>query len=140
MKNLLFILLLAGTGAQAQMSSDNAFIFGPVEPSRLDCEPYEHFTDWGVKYVGDSLKRCFEHKGNRINISHSWVYADHDDVNKSSGVLNMVYCPCGCPQFENQARICSECLRHETRVRSYGFHAVERKESEYVRLKKRIKE
>lgn len=103
-------------------------IFGPS--TSFDCEPYEKFTDWVVTNIGD-----FENKLH----SHKWVYADIYDINKSSGITNAVYCPCGCGNSENEARICQTCLRHETRVRHWGFTQTTKKESKYMQIKNRLK-
>ncbi len=135
MKRILFALIIgASVSAQAQgglIISDSTFTFDPSHDfftiSKIECEPYEHFTEWR----GDMFS---------IGCPHDWVYAEHDDVNESSGILNMVYCPCGCPQTENEARICRHCLREETRVRSWGFHEKTKEDSEYMKLKKKTKE
>jgi len=139
MKNV-FILLLFAQLVSAQRNIDPGF-FVDTDPTRIlagmadpaitfnaDCEWYQDYSEWSVNSVSDPTRFCI----------HQWVYAERSDVNQSSGITNAVYCHCGCPQSENEARICSVCLRHETRVRSWGWAQKPKQESEYMKLKKQI--
>ena len=90
-----------------------------------DCEPYETFSEWQAKSEGSDGQ--FIHK-------HEWVYAEREDVNPTSGITNAVYCPCGCPTTENQARICSACFRHEWRTRECGQRPKEKMKSKYLQI------
>ena len=90
--------------------------------NNIDCKPFESFSNWEAKE--DGVKTC----------DHSWVYAEYGDVNWDTGITTLEYCPCGCADHENQARICSKCLRHESRVRTYGYKQVPKPVSEYKKL------
>lgn len=94
----------------------------------IDCKPFESFSNWEAKE--DGVKTC----------EHSWVYAEYGDVNRETGITTLQYCPCGCTDHENQARICSKCLRHESRVRTYGYNQVPKPVSEYKRLSGKTKQ
>ncbi len=135
MNKLLTLLLFAATSAGAQVELNPLQITwllatnGGVEyfphSVRLDCEPYETFTPWQARSEGNDGK--FIHK-------HEWVYAEREDVNPTSGITNAVYCPCGCPTTENQARICSACFRHEWRTRECGQRPKEKMKSKYLQI------
>lgn len=147
MKNLLFLLLFAATSAGAQVvlttrgataepfyglpgtvmfTNESGAIEGHLTLQKtFDCESYETLTPWLAKSEGDDGK--FIHK-------HEWVYAEHDDINKSYGLTAAVYCPCGCPTTENQARICEACFRHECRTREYGQRPKEKEKSKYLQI------
>ena len=99
-----------------------------------DCIPFEEFTEWKLELIG-SIKIADMHEG-----PHDWVYAEHSDVNLSWIELQTaIYCPCGCPKTDNEARICRVCFVHQTRTRTYG-HKPRVEESEYVKLKKKAKQ
>ena len=121
MKILLFLLLPFLAHAQGGITWGNDW-FGT-----LDCRPYERFTEWVTtndKGPGDVLH------------THTWVYAEREDVNLPYFLSTGEYCVCGCPKKENEARICSECLQHQERTREYGEEPV-KTESDYVKLKKK---
>lgn len=91
-----------------------------------DCEAWETFTEWAAKNQGKS--KC----------AHDWAVAEWREVNG----INLIQTsemppPCGKTRHDNEARICRTCLRHETRVRTYGMKEVERK-SEYQALLEKI--
>ncbi len=100
-----------------------------------DCIPYEAFTPWVTTADGSSQ-----------SLSHHcrWVYADKSEVNprKDPRYTLAIGClsPCGCGETEIEARICSECFRHEIRQRSWGFSEKPAVESEYTKLKNKTKE
>lgn len=97
----------------------------------LDCFPFEEFTEWATDV---------QSKYSRIIHVHDWVYAEHSDVNQSRVDLQTaMYCPCGCPKTDNEARICRVCFMHQTRTRTYG-HRPRTEESEYIKLKKKAKQ
>jgi len=168
MKKILILLLFAATGAEAQtvltIPHDAKHTEGRLDTLRLttrgatsnpfygqtsgsvahvqtwptkgflnpqyDCEPYETFTPWEVQSEGNAEKALH---------SHVWVYAEFEDVNASSGITNAVYCPCGCPETQNQARICETCFRHEWRVRRYGMRPKEKEKSKYLQILENLK-
>lgn len=110
------------------VAHSNVLRISPV----IDCEYYENFTDWVEVSEGSKPKVLHF-------TPHEWVYADKYDVNPTSGITNAVYCPCGCPGSQNEARICEICLRHETRVMNWGWAEKKKQESKYVELKNNIK-
>lgn len=120
------------------VSLSNAGIYLGLEQMQMqivdrsyDCTPWENYSDWEM-VIGQHDKKT----GLSICI-HEWVYAKYKDVNPQTGTTTMVYCPCGCPQYENEARICRKCKRHEKRTHSWGF-TYEPHESEYKKLLKEI--
>ena len=157
MKNLLILLLFAATGAGAQNINIPAFDTATIEPKVVlttrgataepfygqnievvslgalpgatfyhgEYEPYETFSDWQVRNEGNDV--LIIHK-------HEWVYAEREDINPFFGFTNAVYCPCGCGDSENQARICSACFRHEWRTREYGQRPKEKLKSKYLQI------
>ncbi len=146
MKNV-FILLLFAQLVSAQRSIDPGFFVDtdhtrilagmadPVITFNADCIPYETFTPWVTTADGNSQDLSHHHK---------WVYADKSDVNPRKGprYTLAIGClsPCGCGETEIEARICSECFRHEIRQRSWGFSEKPAVESEYTKLKNKTKE
>jgi len=87
----------------------------------VDCKYWESYSEWVSTITGYT------------NCAHSWAYAEYKDVNESSSVVNAVYCPCGCPDSRNEARICRACKRHETRTFAFGY-TMSNEPSEYMRL------
>lgn len=135
MKNTLLPLLFLATGAAGQISTfpvylgNQAFtISGTASIRAIDCQPFESLSNWEAKE--DGVKTC----------DHSWAYAEYGDVNLDTGITTLEYCPCGCYDHENQARICAKCLRHESRVRTYGYKQVPKPVSEYKRLSGKTKQ
>lgn len=91
-----------------------------------DCEPWETFTEWEAKNTGKG--KC----------AHDWVVAEWNDVNVIDPFTTLeMPPPCGKTRHENEARICRTCLRHETRVRTYGMKEVVKK-SEFQTLLEKI--
>ena len=135
MKKLLILLLFAATSAGAQVELNTLQLTGTLAPNggvgyfqhsvRLDCEPYEIFSDWQAKSDGNDGQ--FIHK-------HEWVYAEREDVNTQINLTTLAYCPCGCGETENQARICEVCFRHEWRTREYGMKPKEKAKSRYLQI------
>lgn len=87
-----------------------------------DCEYYSTETDWESADTAKSV--CV----------HSWLYAEMQDVNEIKPYVNAVYCPCGCGHNEIQARVCSKCRRHETRIVTWGYRVVKKAVSPYKKL------
>ena len=91
-----------------------------------DCEAWETFTGWQAKNTGKT--KC----------AHDWAVAEWDEVNTRNLYTTLeMPPPCGKTRYDNEARICRTCLRHETRVRTYGMKEVERK-SEFQSLLEKI--
>lgn len=98
-----------------------------------DCTPYETFTPWAA---------TTDEKPQNVPHTHRWVYAEKSEVNEYVYPYHALalgcMTPCGpCAESENEARICSVCLRNETRVRSWGWTEKPKQESEYLKLKNR---
>ena len=136
MKKLLILLLFAATSAGAQIELNPLQITGLLATNggveyfphsvRLDCEPYETFSEWQAKSEGNDGQ--FVHR-------HEWVYAEREDVNNKYIVTLAGWdCPCGCGVTENQARICEACFRHEWRTREYGQRPKEKVRSKYLQV------
>lgn len=93
-----------------------------------DCEAWETFTAWTA-----------ENKTKTV-CNHEWVYAEWNEVNTLDIFTTLeMPPPCGKSRTENEARICRNCLRHETRVRTHGMKEVERK-SQYQLLIEKIRD
>ena len=91
-----------------------------------DCEPWETFTEWEAKNQGKG--KC----------AHDWVVAEWSEINAIDPFTTLeMPPPCGKTRHENEARICRNCLRHETRVRTYGMKEVVKK-SEFQTLLEKI--
>lgn len=122
MKRLFGIALLAlcfsGLNAQTLIYS----IDTSGHYNKVNCVAYESFTNWEAK-----KKESETHL-------HKWVYSEYDDLNQDYGIVNLVYCPCGCPEYENQGRVCSLCFREEYRIRTYGFRSEQKPESEFKKI------
>lgn len=129
MGKITFLFLLFCTQAYAQeidwsKLKTGSYISNAIQFGGYDCEQKEKFSEW---MPVDST-----------SCDHVWVYAEWKDVNATSGITTLQYCPCGCGGTENQARICSLCLLHQKRVRTYWYEKVERK-SDYKKLLEKSK-
>lgn len=129
MKSITFIILLLATTLFGQTDSTFSITINGAIPSlfEYDCEKWETTSDWGVENIGHSNDLC----------SHVWVFADYKDVNKISNYTTLQYCPCGCGGHIIEARICELCLRHEKRVKTYGYSQVKYK-SGYMKLLEKL--
>jgi hypothetical protein len=120
-----------GGPERSATSSDPSFVIAtaPVFWKKApSCKPYESFTDWQAENAGQGT--CL----------HAWVYAEWRDIN----LIDLTQTselppPCGRLNTENEARVCRQCLRHETRTRTYGRHEVPEK-TEYQQLIEKIKD
>lgn len=101
--------------------------FGNYNNNSYDCQSWEKFSGW------------ISTTDTNIICDHDWVYAEKNDINVNSNMVLAVYCPCSCGGYENQARICSICKKHETRIRTYGSKPIMRV-SEYKKLIENKKE
>jgi hypothetical protein len=90
--------------------------------SDYECEKWDKYSEWEVQSPSQ-----------KEDCGHEWVYAEWKDVNESSGITTLAYCPCGCGDSENEARICSKCYLHQTRVHTYGY-SQKRRQSEYTKI------
>lgn len=121
--------VIIGEGRRIIMGNSSSYKGYVIVDFFYDCTPWENYSCWEQVISDKSL-------GLSICV-HEWVYAKYKDVNPQTGTTTMVYCPCGCPQYENEARICRKCKRHEKRTHSWGF-TYEPHESEYKKLLKEI--
>ena len=119
---------VSATFARVGIIGDSFRIFSRIIDGNTDCEYFDHQTGW-EDIAGVTL--AIGHG------SHNWVYAKRSDVNKTIDWVYADHCPCGCPQTEKEARICSVCYREEQRTRTWGYNSVPRGESEYMKIKNR---
>ena len=107
----------------ARSLSAQSFTLG--ESISIDyCKYNEKFSDWATK------GNC---SGDQKQCKHEWVYAERADLNPTTMLTTAVYCPCGCPGSEYEARVCKACLLHESRLRSW-WYTIQKHESEYIQL------
>lgn len=98
--------------------------------NNYDCIQRQKITEW---------QTTNEHiDTNTLCKTHLFVYADYKDVNKVESMTYAVYCPCGCGDTRNEARICKVCLLSQTRTIYTYYEAVEHS-SEYLKLLKKKK-